>query len=143
MGISALPYPCIISLSLELFELLYSGKYVADGRWSDTAVSKQCGAAVLLRRMAEMKVIDFHGQPLPEPADSPLVAKYSNRKSKNTLVLKQVEDLQCWLNTFPGVFVKVATVSLMKRPLMPIGLLPGFIFQMIPGGRYHRISTAR
>ena len=54
-----------------------------------------------------MKVIDFHDQPLPEPADSPLVAKYSNRKSKNTLVVKQVEDLQRWLNTFPGVFVKV------------------------------------
>ncbi len=29
------------------------GKYVADGRWSETAVSKQCGAAVLLRRLAE------------------------------------------------------------------------------------------
>ena len=30
----------------------HSGKYVADGTWSDTAVSGQSGAAVLLRRMA-------------------------------------------------------------------------------------------
>ena len=36
-----------------------SGKYVADGRWSDTAVSKQCGAAVILRRLAENGEIDF------------------------------------------------------------------------------------
>jgi len=28
-----------------------AGKYVADGKWSSTAVSKQCGAAVLLKRM--------------------------------------------------------------------------------------------
>ena len=31
-----------------------SGKYVADGQWSDTAVSQQCGAMVLLKRLQEM-----------------------------------------------------------------------------------------
>ncbi len=36
-----------------------SGKYVADGKYSPTAVSKQCGAAVILRRLAEMQVISF------------------------------------------------------------------------------------
>ncbi|MEE6177873.1 C39 family peptidase [Mycobacterium sp. 050134] len=30
-----------------------SGKYVGDGQWSDTAVSQQCGAMVLLRRLQE------------------------------------------------------------------------------------------
>lgn len=30
-----------------------SGKYIADGTWSDTAVSEQVGAAVVMRRMAE------------------------------------------------------------------------------------------
>lgn len=40
-----------------------SGKYVADGTWSDTAVSKQSGAAVLLRRMAENSQIEFAGSP--------------------------------------------------------------------------------
>jgi lysozyme family protein len=36
-----------------------SGKYVADGKYSPAAVSKQCGAAVILRRMAEMQIITF------------------------------------------------------------------------------------
>jgi lysozyme family protein len=35
------------------------GKYVADGKFSATAVSKQTGAAVLLRRMAERQVVSF------------------------------------------------------------------------------------
>jgi hypothetical protein len=33
------------------------GKYVADGKFSPTAVSKQIGAAVFLRRMAEKQII--------------------------------------------------------------------------------------
>lgn len=33
------------------------GKYVADGKYSPTAVSKQIGAAVLLRRLAEKQII--------------------------------------------------------------------------------------
>ncbi len=32
------------------------GKYVADGVYDDKAVSKQCGAAVLLRRMSEKQI---------------------------------------------------------------------------------------
>ena len=35
------------------------GKYVADGQFSSTAVSKQIGAAVILRRMAEKGLIRF------------------------------------------------------------------------------------
>ena len=34
------------------------GKYVADGSWSPDAVSQQCGAAVLLRRMIDRALID-------------------------------------------------------------------------------------
>ncbi|NOS94441.1 MAG: hypothetical protein HOP30_21210 [Cyclobacteriaceae bacterium] len=32
------------------------GKYVADGAYDDKAVSRQCGAAVLLRRMSEKQI---------------------------------------------------------------------------------------
>jgi lysozyme family protein len=39
--------------------LYTSGKYVQDGQWSDTAVSRQCGAAVILRRMSERGAIDL------------------------------------------------------------------------------------
>jgi lysozyme family protein len=83
-----------------------SGKYVADGTWSDTAVSKQCGAAVLLRRMAETGIIQFADQPVPEADIQPMVVRYASQKPTDSQVLKQAEDLQKWLNTFPGIFVK-------------------------------------
>lgn len=84
-----------------------SGKYVADGTWSDSAVSQQCGAAVLLRRMAEKVQIEFADQPAP-PADTPpLVVNYSMHKSADPTTVAQAEALQKWLNTFPGIFIKV------------------------------------
>jgi lysozyme family protein len=84
-----------------------SGKYIADGTWSDTAVSKQCGAAVLLRRMAEVGIIGFPDQPAPQSDAPPLVVNYAIEKSANPVVVKLAEDLQRWLNTFPGIFVKI------------------------------------
>jgi lysozyme family protein len=80
-----------------------SGKYVADGTWSDTAASGQCGAAVLLRRMAEHAQITFDGL-----SDSqPLNIAYSMQRPADSARFARVEDLQKWLNTFPSVFVKV------------------------------------
>lgn len=84
-----------------------SGKYVADGTWSDTAISKQCGSAVLLRRMAENGQIGFPDQPAPGHDAPPLVLGYAVHKSSDPYVVKHAEDLQRWLNTFPGIFVKV------------------------------------
>jgi hypothetical protein len=83
-----------------------SGKYVADGTWSDTAVSKQCGAAVLLRRMTETGQIEFYDQPVPGDTARPLI-NYSKSKSSDPAIAARVESLQRWLNTFPGIFVKV------------------------------------
>lgn len=83
-----------------------SGKYIADGTWSDTAISKQCGAAVLLRRMAESEIIEFPDQPAPQPSTPPLVVSYSVHKSAESSVVARVQELQSWLNTFPGIFVK-------------------------------------
>lgn len=101
-------HPHVKSPYLWCFSLHYvSGKYVSDGTWSETAVSKQCGAAVLLRRMAEKQIIEFVDQPLPPGGDSPLVVPYSMKKSRNPALVARAEDLQRWLNTFPGVFVKV------------------------------------
>jgi lysozyme family protein/peptidoglycan hydrolase-like protein with peptidoglycan-binding domain len=37
------------------------GKFVADGRYSATAVSEQCGAAVVLRRLVERGLVDLGG----------------------------------------------------------------------------------
>ena len=81
-----------------------SGKYIADHKWSPTAVSEQCGGAVLLRRMAELGHFTFGSEPTPvEPA----IPSYSKSKSKDPGVVAQVEALQTWLNTFPNVFLKV------------------------------------
>ena len=83
-----------------------SGKYVADGTWSHTAKSKQLGAAVLLRRMAERREIEFEDESLADEA-RPLIVSYSTKKPRNEEERTRAEDLQRWLNTFPGVFVKV------------------------------------
>jgi lysozyme family protein len=89
-----------------------SGKYVADGTFSASAVSKQCGAVVMLRRMAETGVITFHTDGTPvitgvNPARrtfddfGPLIRFSTTKKSS------AAEELQTMLNTIPGIFVKV------------------------------------
>ena len=82
------------------------GKFTSDGVFSPTAVSKQCGAAVLLRRLSEKGIIEI---PLTvEPPDEneaeelgALVRFSGNKKSP------EAEQLQRFLNRFPGIFVKV------------------------------------
>ena len=74
-----------------------SGKYVADGRWSDTAVSNQIGAAVILRRMAEKRIFTFDGEQISK---KPFIY-YSNKK------IEYSEQLQQYLNQFPGIRVLV------------------------------------
>lgn len=57
-------HPGVRSPYLWSFSNQYSqGKYVADGEWSDSAVSDQCGAAVLLRRMLDRKLFEFAAKP--------------------------------------------------------------------------------
>lgn len=100
-------HPHVLSPYLWSFSNQYiSGKYIEDGRWSDMAVSKQCGAAVILRRMAEKSLIEFLDQPAPSDIASPLVS-YSTKKSQEHVIVSRAEDLQKWLNTFPGIFVKI------------------------------------
>jgi lysozyme family protein len=74
-----------------------SGKYVADGTWSDTAVSRQCGAAVIVRRLEERGEIE----PLIyEMAEVP-VLYYADE------VIPYGKDLQRFLNTFNGISLRV------------------------------------
>ncbi|MBS1730718.1 MAG: hypothetical protein JSS67_08055 [Bacteroidetes bacterium] len=78
------------------------GKFLSDGKYSSTAVSKQCGGAVLLRRMVEMQLV---------------APGISNRVSLITELGKQinyapnryvqkVEELQGMLN-LAGAYLKV------------------------------------
>lgn len=110
-------HPHVLSPYLWSFSEHYdSGKYVADGRWSDTAVSRQCGAAVLLRRLAEKGAVDFADQPavVAEP-DAPgeptqrdlLVSTHRSRRASRGEEAERDENLQRWLNTFPGIFLRV------------------------------------
>lgn len=103
-----LHHPHVLSPYLWSFSNHYkSGKYIADGTWSDVAVSKQCGAAVILRRMAEGSKIEFPDQPAPKLNTPPLVVNYSMLKPADPTVLQRINELQKWLNTFPGIFVKL------------------------------------
>jgi lysozyme family protein len=103
-----LHHPHVLSPYLWSYSNQYhSGKYVADGTWSDTAVSKQCGAAVILRRMAEKLMFEFFDQPLPQEDSPPLVVAHSNRKARDPAIVAQAEALQRWLNGFDGIFVSV------------------------------------
>ena len=108
-------HPEVLSPYLWSFSSHYTrGKFVADGSFSVTAVSKQCGAAVLLRRMAETGAILFNreGIPLPtaveEPgAVDPLAAFEPFVRFSETEKSPLAEELQRALNRFPGIFVKV------------------------------------
>lgn len=105
-------HPHVLSPYLWSFSNNYvSGKYVADGTWADGAISKQCGAAVLLRRMAEIGVAQFVDQPVPSPGGTPIVVPYSMMKPTDPAVVAAAMELQKWLNTFPGIFVKLDGVS--------------------------------
>jgi len=108
-------HPHVLSPYLWSGSLHYkSGKYVADGTWSDTAVSNQNGSALILRRMAEHGQIQFPDQPAPTGDGKPLVVSYAMTRSDDPGEVAKAEQLQCWLNSFPGIFVKVDGVPGMR-----------------------------
>ncbi|MDG4595230.1 MAG: hypothetical protein P9F75_05990 [Candidatus Contendobacter sp.] len=74
------------------------GKYVTDDVWNETAVAQRCGAAVLLRRLAERDLIEFaaHGK------SAPGLLRYTETESS-----PGVKALQRFLNTMPGIYLKV------------------------------------
>lgn len=92
-------HPHVLSPYLWSFSNHYTkGKYIADGTWSETAVSQQCGAAVLLRRMVEKGDIQIAAS-VTQYASGPIL-KYSKRKINYGI------ELQQFLNKFPGIFLK-------------------------------------
>lgn len=100
-------HPEVLSPYLWSFSNHYArGKYVADGRWSDIAVSRQPGAAVILRRLAEFGEVAFPERPREAPG-APLVPRYATRRAADAEVVARVEALQRWLDSFPSLFVGV------------------------------------
>jgi len=90
-------HPHVLSPYLWPYSNHYtSGKYVADGRFSDTAKSKQCGAAVILRRLEERGEISFS-----ETTTQELLFYYSNAHED------YAQELQEFLNTHDGISIRV------------------------------------
>jgi lysozyme family protein len=83
-----------------------SGKYVKDGTWSSTAVSAQCGAATLLRRLAEKGAVDAE----PHVADTRLAASIAKKAPLLAYAPARVtpggQELQRFLNGFPGIYLR-------------------------------------
>ena len=69
------------------------GKYVADGKFSKTAVSKQSGAITILKRMEERKEVSALSF---EDIDVPFF-HFTNG------IANRAKDLQRFLNTFDGI----------------------------------------
>jgi len=68
------------------------GKYVRDGTFSNSAVSKQIGAGILLRVMVEKKIIVLEKSP---------TINYSM-----SLASEEVINLQKFLNSLDGIYLK-------------------------------------
>ncbi|MBK7541884.1 MAG: hypothetical protein IPP10_02760 [Candidatus Competibacteraceae bacterium] len=99
-----LHHPEVLSPYLWHHSTHYSqGKYVTDDTWSETAAPRQYGVAVLLRRLAERGAIEFVAT--GERAARPLL-RYDRGEPSPT-----VEALQRFLNTLPGIFLKVDGIA--------------------------------
>ncbi len=95
--------PVINSPYLWSFSNHYkSGKYIKDGVFSPTAKSKQCGAAVLLRRLAEMQIGDFTNK----DRVSTILKLAENVKFSPKKYSVAAEELQKQLNLY-GFHLKV------------------------------------
>ena len=82
------------------------GKYVKDGIWSPTAVSKQIGAAAILRRLAEKGAMDaapFTTE--PKLADAVMGDDPALRYNPKVVAPGGIA-LQHFLNQFPGIFLR-------------------------------------
>ena len=90
-------HPHVLSPYLWSYSNHYSsGKFVADGRWSENAISQQCGGAVLLRRLVEKNEIKFEDA---RPATEPFLY-FSNKKTTYG------ESLQKFLNQLPEIYLR-------------------------------------
>lgn len=98
-------HPEVLSQYLWSFSNHYaSGKYVADGKWHTKAASEQCGAAVLLRQLAELGQLDLSldakTRVLPEVTHD-ATSKPRGAERGRAIALQE------WLNTLPGIFLSV------------------------------------
>jgi hypothetical protein len=82
------------------------GKFVADGVFDPNAVSQQCGAALLLRRMVDQQAFTFPLNVPPSTANE-IAAAGASVPFSNTKKTVEATRLQKLLNRFPGISVKL------------------------------------
>jgi len=99
-------HPEVLSPYLWSYTTHYSrGKYVADGTFSASAVSKQTGAAALLRRLAEKGEMD--AAPVVTEPDLPQRLGPAGAVRYNPKVIQPgAIALQQFLNRFPGIALR-------------------------------------
>jgi lysozyme family protein len=98
-------HPEVLSPYLWSFTNHYTrGKYVADGTFSPTAVSKQTGAAALLRRLAEKGEVTATSA-ATEPELLAAIGAPGGLRYKPNAVQPGAIALQQFLNRFPGIFL--------------------------------------
>ncbi len=100
-----LRHPSVLTPYLWSYSNHYTaGKFIKDGVFSPSAVSRQCGAAVLLRRLAERNQVEFADR--PPQSRKPLVT-FSTTRPRDPEAEARVRELQTFLNTFPGIFLRI------------------------------------
>jgi len=82
------------------------GKFVKDGVFDPNAVSQQCGAALLLRRMVDQAAFSFPLNVPPATADE-IKAAGAQVQFSNTNKTVAATRLQKLLNRFPGISMKL------------------------------------
>lgn len=71
------------------------GKYVQDGRYDPNAISKQCGAAVLLRRLSEQHLITLPDNHILEQ----ILIQGAKTKYAPATISSEAKELQILLNS--------------------------------------------
>lgn len=111
-------HPEVLSPYLWSFTSHYNkGKYVADGKFDPNAVSQQCGAAALLRRISE-RSIDRVGsvEPLPPPPPFPgVVLKRGSRGAEVCRIQSRLRELGQVIANVTGCPFGPQTEAAVKR----------------------------
>ena len=82
------------------------GKFVSDGKFDPMAVSQQCGAALLLRRMVDQQAFSFPLNVPPSTADE-IKAAGAEVQFSNANKTVAATRLQKLLNRFPGISLRL------------------------------------
>ena len=82
------------------------GKYVEDGVWSPTTVSKQVGAAAILRRLAEKGLMTAASHASQPKLAKAIQSDQAALRFAPTKLTVGGAELQHYLNSFPDIFLK-------------------------------------